>query len=111
MVFEPFCDASEMVTCERGTCVGGLPGPKHNSFVGNGNVTCCVSKPEVVSITCRVPSSAPTNNSFPSGASDALSGVALSESDSTDEVCVFTLKTMTNGSLEGGGPACVSPIM
>ena len=63
-----------------------------------------MSVPDVVSMTCSVPSSAPTNNNVPSGESEAESGVALFESERAEKVCVFTLNTITNGIREGGVP-------
>ena len=62
-------------------------------------------------MTCSVPSSAPTNNNFPSGESDADSGVALFDSERVEAVCVFTLNTITKGMRDGGGPADEFPRM
>ena len=70
-----------------------------------------MSFPDVVSMMCTVPSSAPTNSRFPAGERAALSGVAEFERESTEVVPVLVLNTMINGSRVGGGPAAVSPRM
>src|SRR5258708_37469516 len=100
-----------MVKAVKGTCVEGLPGPKHSAVCGKGNVICWVSVWETVSITWTAPSSAPTKSKSPVGLSDAFIGTALPASEMTDEVCVARLNTMTKLNGRGGFGGGCSPRM
>src|SRR6266700_2600617 len=100
-----------MATTVSGTCVDGLPGPKHNGACKKGKVICCRSVPELVSITCTAPSLAPTNSKSPAGLKDALKGVAVPAREICEVVCAVMLNTITNAKRAGLGGGWVSPRM